>query len=550
MEQTAFIGLVGPLARADMQKNGVLASLTIAQAILESGWGTSELAQNANALFGIKADSRWGGRAYSKDTKECYDGVNYTAVTALFRAYDSWEESVSDHSAFLLAGSRYAAVIGEKDYKTACKAIKAAGYATAPDYAEKLISLIERYGLTAYDGAEQEENAMALLTPNETYQMNGVIVSEKIIPDGTRWKDATKAAKAGFSAGSLYKKQQKLSGGTGKPKSVTIHNTNDLENVNDDAEQYTRATYNENMGSSRVHYYTDDTGAWQNLKAGTGLCTNDPDGSAEVSWHAGDGSAADGGNMTSLSIEIIMDESPEHDAKAKDNGARIAAWLLWKHGLSIGNLVTHTYWVNKSAGKTFSDVDVQCTNPVPGKKWCPTYIFASSNAATALKNWKAFKALVKTYLDALSGTPAETPAAPPASPEKESGTAFPATPFLVKVLIDDLNYRSEGSMQGTVKGQTGKGIFTITEVKNGWGKLKSDAGWIYLENPDYCTIQGSAAATPEPGYITYTVVKGDSLWAIAAKLLGDGNRYKEIKALSGLTSDTIYAGDVLKVPAK
>ena len=48
-------------------------------------------------------------------------------------------------------------------------------------------------------------------------------------------------------------------------------------------------TYNENMGSVRVHYYVDDTGAWQNLKAGTGLCANDPVGSAEVSWHAGDG---------------------------------------------------------------------------------------------------------------------------------------------------------------------------------------------------------------------------------------------------------------------
>lgn len=157
MEQTKFIATVGTLARADMQKTGILASLTIAQAILESGWGTSELCQNASALFGIKADNRWGGKAYSKETQECYDGVSYTTVTALFRAYDSWAESVSDHSAFLLASSRYAAVVGERDYKTACKAIKAAGYATAPDYAEKLISIIERYGLTAYDEADTEQ---------------------------------------------------------------------------------------------------------------------------------------------------------------------------------------------------------------------------------------------------------------------------------------------------------------------------------------------------------------------------------------------------------
>ena len=121
-----------------------------------------------------------------------------------------------------------------------------------------------------------------------------------------------------------------------------------------------------------------------------------------------------------------------------------------------------------------------------------------------------------------------------------------AVPFTVKVIIDDLNYRSEPSMNGTVKGQTGKGTFTITAVSNGWGKLKSGAGWIYLENPSYCTIVGSAAETTQ----TYTVVQGDSLWAIAAKLLGNGSRYTEIKTLNGLTSNIIYAGQVLKIPAK
>lgn len=252
---------------------------------------------------------------------------------------------------------------------------------------------------------------MAKLTPNVVYTMNGVTVNEKIIPDGTRWKDATKAKKAGFSAGSLYKKQQKLSGGTGRVQSVTIHNTNDLANVYDDGEQYTRATYNENMNSSRVHFYVDDTGAWQNLKAGTGLCPSDPAGSAEVSWHSGDGSTANGGNMTSISMEIIMNETPEHDLIAKDNGARMAAWLLWKNGLTVDALLTHTYWVNKTAGKSFADKDVQCCNPISGKKWCPTYIFGSSNPTTALKNWKAFKQMVKGYLDKLNGTTATQPAA-------------------------------------------------------------------------------------------------------------------------------------------
>ena len=68
-------------------------------------------------------------------------------------------------------------------------------------------------------------------------------------------------------------------------------------------------------------------------------------------------------------------------------------------------------------------------------------------------------------------------------------TGFPATPFLVTVLIPDLNIRSAPSMNGAVKGVTGKGTFTITQVSGDWGKLKSGAGWIYLQNPSYCKIQ-------------------------------------------------------------
>lgn len=324
-----------------------------------------------------------------------------------------------------------------------------------------------------------------MLTPNSTYKINGVTINEKIIPDGTVWKDAQKAKKAGFSgAGAAYKRGQRLSGGTGRAQSVTIHNTNDLANVYDDGEQYTRATYNENMNSSRVHFYTDDTGAWQNLKAGTGITAADPIGAAEVSWHSGDGSVADGGNMTSLSIEIIMNETPAHDDTARDNGARLAAWLLWRHGLSIDKLVTHTYWVNKSAGKKFSDVDEQCTNLVRGKKWCPTYIFGSTNHATALKNWKAFKALVKKYLDQLNGsgsTAGQTKPTKPTTPPSSD-----VTPYLVRVKVGDLYIRTEASNKSKDKGFIKPGVYTIVAESAGpgatkWGKLKSGAGWISLD---------------------------------------------------------------------
>lgn len=79
-------------------------------------------------------------------------------------------------------------------------------------------------------------------------------------------------------------------------------------------------------------------------------------------------------------------------------------------------------------------------------------------------------------------------ASTPAGGSQTPVSKFPAVPFTVKVIIDDLNYRSEPSMNGKVNGQTGKGVFTIMEVRDGWGRLKSGAGWIYLENPSYCTI--------------------------------------------------------------
>ena len=99
-----------------------------------------------------------------------------------------------------------------------------------------------------------------MLTPDRTYTMNGVTIREKLIPDGATYRGTSK----------LYKAQRLLCG-TGKPSSVTIHNTADLPGVYDDGEQYTRATWpNQNMGSSRVHFFIDDTGAWMNLRAGTG----------------------------------------------------------------------------------------------------------------------------------------------------------------------------------------------------------------------------------------------------------------------------------------
>ena len=156
---------VGNIFTEDMKKTGVLASISLAQFILESGYGKSELAQKANNCFGMKKSlsgntwtgSTWDGKSiYSKQTKEQNKDGSYTTITADFRKYPYVEDSIADHSAYLLGAKngskkRYAGLKGCTDYKKAAKIIKNGGYATSLTYVDKLCSIIEKWNLTKYD---------------------------------------------------------------------------------------------------------------------------------------------------------------------------------------------------------------------------------------------------------------------------------------------------------------------------------------------------------------------------------------------------------------
>lgn len=172
MSQAEFVEYIGRLAAADMQTSGILASVTAAQSILESGYGKSELALNALNLGGMKAElsgntwkSAWDGRTYIKDTAEQREDGSYYTVTAAFRAYPSVAAYLADHSAYLAgarAGSdlRYAGVVGCRDYRRAFEIIKAGNYASSIDYVDKLCAVVERWNLTRFDGAVQEPDGI------------------------------------------------------------------------------------------------------------------------------------------------------------------------------------------------------------------------------------------------------------------------------------------------------------------------------------------------------------------------------------------------------
>lgn len=154
MDVKEFIEIIASAVVESCNSANLLPSPTMAQAIIESKYGTSELATKANALFGIKANSSWNGEIYNKQTQE-YINDSYTTVIATFRKYPSWDESIKDHTQFLLK-KRYENLIGVRDYKTYCRLIKEDGYATSPIYTQTLINCIEKYNLTKYDSKIEE----------------------------------------------------------------------------------------------------------------------------------------------------------------------------------------------------------------------------------------------------------------------------------------------------------------------------------------------------------------------------------------------------------
>ena len=276
----------------------------------------------------------------------------------------------------------------------------------------------------------------------------GQIYLPKLIPDST-------SVLNGVTVHKYFLKDHNVNGITLPPLrtkpliGVTIHNTEDLPRVEDDGEQYTRATLNGNMGTVRTHYYTDDLCAWQNLE------------DTRCNWTCADGTGP--GNMQTIAIECIMSgRDGAENTKARNNAARLAAYLLHKNGLTADNLYTRTYWLHVKDGHTklsdTANIDKWCVAPHTYKN-CPLYI---------IPDWIGFKKLADGYIKKLGG-----------SSVVSGGT------FLERILDPALNIRAQPSLTARINGVIrGKGIYTIVATAHEgnilWGKLKSGAGWISL----------------------------------------------------------------------
>ena len=208
---------------------------------------------------------------------------------------------------------------------------------------------------------------MAILTPDKITTLGGVTIKEYLL---TKHNPNHIAMPTVSMAGKVI--------------GVTIHNTDRIKTAagTTPAEQYTRATVNNNMKDVRVQYYTDSVCSWQNLPL-------DLSG-----WHAADGSG--NGNRRTIAIECIMNGSGDaEDKKAEDNAARLAAALLKQYGLDINHLYTHTHWLNVRDGKK-GTVD-QLNTMHNSYKMCPAYI---------LPHWSDFKSKVAKYMGGSSSSAA------------------------------------------------------------------------------------------------------------------------------------------------
>lgn len=299
------------------REHAVLASISGAQAILESNWGKSTLALHANNLFGIKGD--YNGESLTVETKEFINKV-FKIVEATFRKYPSWSESIADHSAFFTSTewrkTNYAAVVGETDYKKAAAALSAAGYATDPDYPAKLIKLIETYDLATWD-EQEEENEMPSITQNHTTinysASNG---SKKYIV----WHD------------------------TGVKGQTAAGNANYFKSVD---------------RQSSAHYFVDKTSIYEVVH---------PD---LVAWHCGDGYGKYGiTNANSIGIELCAEADGTFHADTITNAVWLGKKLMVDYAIGYDENVRH-YDASRKNCPQFLNTD---------GKWTKWYAFKAKLA--------------------------------------------------------------------------------------------------------------------------------------------------------------------------
>lgn len=482
MTQREFIDKISSCAVRDMEAGGILASVTIAQAILESGYGSSELAVMAHNLFGMKCSlsgntwkSCWDFKSkYSVFTKEQDKDGKESTILANFRKYSSWEESVADHSLYLLGAMngkelRYKGLAGEKDLRKAIQIIKDGGYATDVKYVDKVMSIIEKFDLTQYDRSadvKKEEDVMSnssLATviqksPNHSGKRTHKI--DRITPHCVVGQLTASGIAGCFPSG----RGASCNYGIGSDLKIALivdecnRSWCSSSNANDQ-----RAVTIE-CASDKSSPYAFTEGVYAKL---VDLCEDicRRNGKTKLLWFADKNKSL---NYAPADNEMVL---TVHRWFA--NKSCPGDWLYSR----LGNLATE---VTKRLGGS------------PASK--PVLPPASGEVKYRVrKTWEDSKSQKGAYnsLDNAKKCADQNPGYKVF--DTKGNVMYPVsaspkfTPYKVRVDATDLRIRtSPGVKSNNFTGKyTGKGVFTIVDEQNGWGLLKSYEkgrnGWISLE---------------------------------------------------------------------
>ena len=504
MTEKDFIAKIGPLASKDMQESGILASVTIAQACLESGYGSTDLAVKANNLFGMKCSlsgntwlSVWDGKSkYTKQTKEQKpDGTIYT-VTADFRKYPDVLTNIRDHSCYLNGAmrgdrKRYEGLAGERDYRKAAQLIKGGGYATDISYVDKLCSLIERWNLTQYDKEEMSMSNSSLInctvkSPNHSGRRTHRI--DRITPHCVVGQLSAESIGGCFPAG----RGASCNYGIGKDGRVCLIVDEENRSWCSSSNSNDQRAVTIECASDMKDPYAMTNAVYEKLiELCVDICRRN--GKTTLLWFADKNKSL---NYEPKANEMVLtvhrwfaNKSCPGDwlySRLGDVASRVTSQLGGSSGGgsnsgSSGSYKTGLYKVNvgdlniRKGPETNYGINGVITN-----KGTYTIVEIKNGSWGRLKSgagWINISSAYCSYVGATSGGGSSNNGSGSAGSNSKTGT--------YKVDIPDL-YIRKGPGTGYAKnGFCPKGVYTIVETKsaNGytWGRLKSGAGWIALD---------------------------------------------------------------------
>lgn len=519
-------------------------SPVIAQACLESGYGTSELAVNANNFFGIKhRDGRCPSSCgiYHKIGSEQNADGSYTSSAMQWEKFRTLEDGVRGYFEFINV-SRYANLKGITDAYKYLETIKADGYATSIKYVENVYNTLKSNNLEKYDTQKEAtmSNFKVHIDPGHySNRYNKTTTGLNYYESAMTWK------LAGYLKTELEK----------RGVIVTLSRNNIDHNP---------SLYDRGYGAKGCDLF---------LSLHSNACgTESVD--YPVVYRGFDKDVADEfGRKLAVMIKTLMNckQNGRIATRKGSNGeyygvlrgARAAGlnyYYIVEHGFHTN--IENTKWLSseanlqllavKEAELICSYFSVKATTPAPAPT-APSQPESSELYRVRL-SWKDAKSQIGAYSNLENAKKAckenytvynsKGEAVYSNIKKEEPAPTFNA--YTVKITASELNVRKGPSTKyGIVTVVKKNEVYTIVDENNGWGKLKSGAGWISLA---YTQKNGTTASTPVVQNRTYVVKKGDSYWKIAAQQLGKGSRYPEIQKLNG--NKALYAGMKILIPLK